>query len=173
MRRSTRIEWPLILALLASAIAGAAAASLLIDSPASRAIAADPPAVRAAKALDGGPPAPGWTTPATVQEVYDGDTIVVEVRREFRVRLLNLWSPEIRTKDAAEKRAGLAARDHLRGLLPVGSDVVLSVPTHGADVAEAWTMGRLLGHVWRPGDRVTLSRQMIDAGFGTLEKGGK
>lgn len=132
--------------------------------------AADPPAVRTVRAMESGPPPIGWTTPGTVVSVYDGDTLTVRVTREFRVRMLGLWSPEVRTRDAAEKQRGIAARDHLRGLLPEGSPVVLSVPTQGADVAEAWSMGRILGHVWRPGDRQTLSRQMIDAGHGTAVK---
>ena len=152
--------WFYLLALLAGIAAAAA----------HHAFATEPPP--AAEAGPTGPPQIGWTTPARVVSVYDGDTLTVEVRRQFRVRLLDLWSPEIRTRDLAEKRRGLAARDHLRQLLPADAPVVLQVPTHGdgADMAEAWSMGRVLGHVWRAGDRQDVSAWQRAAGHGTREK---
>ena len=45
----------------------------------------------------------GLTAQCKVLDVYDGDTVTVEVRTIARVRLLDCWAPEVRTKDVAEK----------------------------------------------------------------------
>jgi len=39
--------------------------------------------------------------------VVDGDTITVELKIPVRVRLLDCWAPETRTKDAEEKKKGI------------------------------------------------------------------
>lgn len=112
------------------------------------------------------PPAPGWTTAARVVSVYDGDTLTVEVRRTIHVRLLDCWAPEVRGKS---KTAGLAARDHLRQLLPAGAAVTLHVPTSAdGDIQDAWTFGRVLGRVWR-GD-TDVSAAMVESGHATKRR---
>jgi endonuclease YncB( thermonuclease family) len=118
------------------------------------------------------PPATGWTTAARITEVYDGDTITVEVTRRFRVRLLDCWAPEIRTRDAEEKARGLEAAAYLTALAE-GKDAILHVPLEGIDAAGAWSMGRILGHVWMVGDDRHLSSHMIEAGHATRTKGGR
>ena len=45
------------------------------------------------------PPEQNLTTSAVVEEVYDGDTVVVSIQKEIRVRMLDCWAPEVRTKD--------------------------------------------------------------------------
>ena len=64
---------------------------------------------------------------ATVVSVYDGDTVTLNVDLGFdiwmtneRVRLYCLNTPEI---TGAEKPEGLAVRQHLLDLMPVGSEV--------------------------------------------------
>ena len=52
-------------------------------------------------------------------DVYDGDTVTVifEYRRQMikdRIRLWGIDTPEIRTRDQEEKKAGFEARDYLR-----------------------------------------------------------
>lgn len=63
---------------------------------------------------------------------YDGDTFRADVdlgadtfKRRMPVRLEGLDAPEVRSADPAEREAGKAARDFLRGLLPVGTAVEL------------------------------------------------
>ena len=83
----------------------------------------------------------------TVVELYDGDTIVVEIRQQVRVRLIDCWAAEVRTSDAAIKERGIAARDYLREKLPVESDVLLKVPTTGR-LQDSISFGRVLGRCW-------------------------
>ena len=70
---------------------------------------------------------PGYTLRAKVVEVYDGDTVTVEVTHRFRCRLIDCWAPEIRGGDEEKKRAGQAAKEHLAKLID-GKDVTLFVP---------------------------------------------
>lgn len=119
----------------------------------------------------------GWTTPARVVDVYDGDTIKVHVVRELTVRLLDCWAPEIRTKNEKEKQAGLESRLHLRELLPVGSGIVLHIPTQAGDapaastvgVQDVFTFGRILGRVFDENGK-DVSAAMVAAGHATLTK---
>jgi endonuclease YncB( thermonuclease family) len=111
-------------------------------------------------------PTPQLTTRAIVTEVYDGDTITVEVRTVLRVRLLDCWAPEIRG-DVIEKQYGHASRDYLRSLLPVGTEITLQVPI-GDRLDDSFTFGRVLGHVWCGADRV--SDLMVRDGYAQREK---
>lgn len=114
-------------------------------------------------------PVTGWTTQAKVVSVYDGDTLTVEVTRRMRVRLLDCWASEVRTRDQAEKVRGIAAREHLRTLLPVGSGVVLQIPNH-TDIGKSFTFGRVLGQVWTVGGSSSIAEQMVSAGHATKTK---
>ena len=115
--------------------------------------------------------------PAAVQKVYDGDTIEVEVRRTIRVRILGLWCPEVRTRDAAEKAAGLAARDALRELIGprlTGSrranQVVVTVPIEAdGRFGDSMSFGRVLGKV-KTSDGIDVAEWMISRGHGTRER---
>lgn len=116
-------------------------------------------------------PEPGWTTKAKVVQVYDGDTIVVDVTRRFRVRLLDCWAPEVRTRDDAEKKAGFASRDNLAKLLPVGSTCTVAIPSSvDGELQDVLTMGRFLAHVWSDGG-VNVSESQVKAGHATRAKG--
>lgn len=114
-------------------------------------------------------PKPAWTTDAYLVEVYDGDTMTLEVRRQIKVRMLDCWAPEIRTRDAAEKAKGFAARDHLRSLISPGDHVTLSVPG-GEDLGKRFSFGRVLGRVWADGSDDDLSVQQVAAGHATKAK---
>ena len=114
------------------------------------------------------PPA-GWSVPVKIIDVYDGDTVVVEVKKHFRVRLLDCWAPEIKTKDAAEKVRGIAARDHLAQILPEGTQGTLYVPGN-TDIGKSITFGRFLGHIWAKDGTANVSQQQVEAGFATPEK---
>jgi len=108
-------------------------------------------------------PDPGWTTPANVTRVIDGDTIEIEIRRTMRVRLIDCWAPERNTSE------GPAATANLRRLVGNGN-VTLFVPLKSGDVSELFTFGRILGHVWPEGSNRSLSELQVDQGFATKEK---
>lgn len=87
-----------------------------------------------------------WTV-AFVQNVVDGDTVDLVVDLPcvgrllvYRARLLGINAPETHTKNAEEKRAGIASADFLRSLIQ-GRAVV----TH---IMKADMYGRLLVHLY-------------------------
>lgn len=120
-------------------------------------------------------PEPSWTTAAKVTRIIDGDTLEVEVSRVLRIRLLDCWAPESKndpripeSKQAAEKKAGLAAKANLEKLA-IGKDVIVQIPSD-VDVAKSVTMGRFLGRVWIVGDGESLSEKQVSGGFATKAK---
>lgn len=122
---------------------------------------------------DSAPPR-GITTDAVVREVYDGDTIVVTVQSELRIRLLDCWAPEVRTRDTEEKRRGFASRDHLAGLIPPGSTIRIQIPTTGR-LEDSITLGRVLARAWRDSDGdgqpdADVSVEQVRAGHATARK---
>jgi endonuclease YncB( thermonuclease family) len=115
-----------------------------------------------------------WTMPCRVVGIHDGDTVTVEVTRRFEVRLLDCWCPEVHKKD--QREAGLAAKAHMESLLADNPECAVSIPLVERrdgyyDPGDATTMGRVLGHIWRMGDRVSLSERMVAAGHATATKG--
>jgi len=125
-------------------------------------------------------PAPeyGWTTPARVLRVIDGDTLEVEVRRTVRVRLLDCWAPESKSDSRVaeqdrdrQKTLGLAAKASLQRVAE-DQDVIVRIPTqyHG-DISQLFTMGRVLGHVWlRTSPQESLSERQVRLGHATKTK---
>jgi endonuclease YncB( thermonuclease family) len=114
-------------------------------------------------------PARGLTVDAEVIKIVDGDTIDVRVEFKFRVRLLDCWAPESRTRDTAEKILGLASKGYLLDLAD-GQRVRVHVP--GSDnLAEVLTLDRVLGraYILKDGDPELsdLSWQMVQAGHAT------
>ena len=83
----------------------------------------------------------------TIRRVVDGDTVDVDIDLGFgmwihneRVRLYGIDTPESRTRDLEEKKAGLFAKDVVEHYLPVGSKQILR--THKDKVGK---YGRVLG----------------------------
>ena len=67
-----------------------------------------------------------------IVRVVDGDTVDVNIDLGFntwlwkeRIRLNGIDTPESRTRDLEEKKAGLYAKSVVEGFLPVGSTQVL------------------------------------------------
>jgi len=110
------------------------------------------------------PPPTGWTTPARVVGIVDGDTIDVEVSKVVRVRLADCWAPERYHAD------GPASTANMKRLLPIGSECVLHVPTSSGDLADVFSFGRVIGHVWSAGAEDSVSEKQVEAGFATREK---
>ena len=83
----------------------------------------------------------------TIVKVVDGDTADVNINLGFdtwinneRVRFYGIDTPESRTRDLEEKKAGLYAKEVVLSFLPVGSKQVLR--THKDKVGK---YGRVLG----------------------------
>ena len=114
----------------------------------------------------------------TIRRVVDGDTVDVDIDLGFdmwihneRVRLFGIDTPESRTRDLEEKKAGLFAKDVVLHYLPEGSKQVLR--THKDKVGK---YGRVLGEFViydSLADRqTTINQFMIDHKIG-VEYSGK
>jgi endonuclease YncB( thermonuclease family) len=118
------------------------------------------------------PPSPSITELAKVTEIYDGDTIVVEVTKKYRIRMLDCWAPEIRTKNTEEKEKGLQSRDFLASILKVGDEVLVETPTT-RNFEDSTSLGRVLAYVWKDvdgdGKLDNVSEKMVEGGFATKE----
>lgn len=115
-------------------------------------------------ACAGGPGEPGGAgsegTPAVVVRVVDGDTLVADVDAgQERVRMLGIDTPEVgeRPECGAE-----AATEHLRSLLPEGTEVrLVGDPTQDdRDVYD-----RLLRFVHRAADDLDVNLAQVAAGY--------
>jgi len=114
----------------------------------------------------------------TIRRVVDGDTVDVDIDLGFgiwvhneRVRLYGIDTPESRTRDLEEKKAGLFAKDVVLHYLPEGSKQVLR--TYKDKVGK---YGRVLGEFViydSLADRhTTINQFMIDHKIG-VEYSGK
>jgi len=108
---------------------------------------------------------------ATVRSVYDADTIRVNVDLGFgthnfgeegkglALRLYGINAPEMR---GAEKVAGKAARDYVRMLIPVGTEIIIK--THKDKTGK---YGRYLAEVFvtdADGKEIHLNSHLIAVG---------
>lgn len=113
-------------------------------------------------------PEQATTVACEVTRVIDGDTIEVEVKQRYRVRLLDCWAPEMRGET---KYAGVYSKSNLVEAVEVyGEEATLSVPW-SVNAAESWSMGRVLGNVWLKGcpDK-SLSELQVESGHATKTK---
>ena len=105
----------------------------------------------------------------TLDRVVDGDTVDVNIDLGFkivlakqRVRLVGIDTPESRTRDLAEKKLGLQAKDLLQELTKDG--FVLESQGRGK-------YGRILGVLWDFNDN-SINEKLIDAGLAVEYWGG-
>ena len=114
----------------------------------------------------------------TIRRVVDGDTVDVDIDLGFgiwvhneRVRLYGIDTPESRTRDLEEKKAGLFAKDVVLHYLPEGSKQVLR--TYKDKVGK---YGRVLGEFViydnLADKQTTINQFMIDHKIG-VEYSGK
>ena len=87
---------------------------------------------------------------ATIVKVVDGDTVDVDIDLGFgiwlkdeRVRIMDIDTPESRTRDTVEKKFGLAAKDRLKSLLGKTAVLKTRVAKDGEDMKGKF--GRILG----------------------------
>ena len=101
-----------------------------------------------------------------VEGVVDGDTIDVLIDLGFdilfasRVRLAGIDTPESRTKDLAEKKLGLEAKEYLKYKLKDSKSV--KIKTEKMDSSEKY--GRILGWLFIDDQTVSVNEQMIADG---------
>jgi len=100
---------------------------------------------------------------ALITKVYDGDTLTAEVdlgfkmwAKKIKLRLIGIDTPEIRTKNPAEKLLAIKARDRVRELC---LDKEVKITTHGKG-----KYGRWLATVYIEGD-IDLRRFLVDEGL--------
>ena len=112
---------------------------------------------------------------ATVTEVVDGDTIVIDIDLGFdvvftaqKVRLLGVDTPESRTINLKEKALGLEVKEKLKKELAAAKDVVIK--TEKPDSSEKY--GRILGWVFLDGSDVSLNQKLINEGYAWTYGGG-
>ena len=109
---------------------------------------------------------------ATIRRVVDGDTVDITLDLGFdilynnRIRLLGIDTPESRTRDLDEKKLGLAAKERIRELCPVGSTVTVKTTKDGRG-----KFGRILGEIY-VGD-VNVNKLLIEEGHAVEYFGGK
>jgi len=87
-----------------------------------------------------------------ILRVVDGDTVDVDIDLGFgiwmhkeRVRMMGIDTPESRTRDKVEKTFGLASKNRLKELLPVGSIGVLKTEIDRSGEDKKGKFGRILG----------------------------
>jgi len=111
---------------------------------------------------------------AKVEKVVDGDTMDLSIDLGFdihyasRVRLLGIDTPESRTRDLEEKKRGLAAKDRVVELCPVGSTVTLKTFKDGKG-----KFGRILGSIYVEGADISVNDMLINEGHAVAYSGGK
>lgn len=115
----------------------------------------------------------GYVTNVKIVSVVDGDTVEVEIVKRLRVRMLDCWCPETRTKDPKEKQLGLAAKARLTEIA-LGKPATLYVPA-GPDgkLNDISTLSRVLGYVWVDGASTSLSEMQVIGKHAARNKGGK
>jgi len=87
-----------------------------------------------------------------ILRVVDGDTVDVDIDLGFgvwlhreRVRVMGIDTPESRTRDKVEKAFGLAAKSHVKDMLPIGSIQILKTEVDRSGEDAKGKFGRILG----------------------------
>lgn len=95
--------------------------------------------------------------------VVDGDTVDLDLDLGFslvlrqRVRLYGIDTPEVRTRDAAEKERGLAAKAFVQAWFAEGAEVLVRT-------TKEEKFGRMLADCFREG-RPTLAQELLSRGL--------
>ena len=111
---------------------------------------------------------------ATIRRWVDGDTVDVTLDLGFdilynnRIRLYGINTPESRTRDLEEKKRGLAAKDRVKELCPVGSSITLKTTKDGRG-----KFGRILGEIFVPGAVQSINQLLVEEGHAVEYFGGK
>ena len=108
-----------------------------------------------------------------VLRIVDGDTIDVDIDLGFgiwihkeRVRLAGIDTPESRTRDLTEKAFGLASKQFVKDIMPIGSQQIIKTQKD-----KTGKFGRILGDFKLEND-VLLSQLMIERYYAVPYFGG-
>ena len=111
-----------------------------------------------------------------ILRVVDGDTVDVDIDLGFgmwmhkeRVRMMGIDTPESRTRDKVEKKFGLASKQFVKDLMPVGSKQVLKTQIDRSGEDKKGKFGRILGDFLIDGKKLT--ETMIKEGYGVVYTG--
>tara|TARA_R100001377_G_scaffold85347_1_gene71773 strand:+ start:2740 stop:3189 length:450 start_codon:yes stop_codon:yes gene_type:complete len=124
-----------------------------------------------------------YTYRCKILRVVDGDTVDVDIDLGFgiwmhkeRVRMMGIDTPESRTRDLVEKAFGLASKERLKDLLPVGSKQILKTQIDKSGEDAKGKFGRILGDFlvyYPPADCETgCTRILINEGYAVEYMGG-
>ena len=112
-----------------------------------------------------------------ILRVVDGDTVDIDIDLGFgiwmhkeRVRMMGVDTPESRTRDLVEKAFGLASKERLKELLPIGSIQVLKTEIDKSGEDAKGKFGRILGDFLIEEKRVT--DILIEEGYAVAYFGG-
>lgn len=98
---------------------------------------------------------------ATIEEVIDGDTIIIRSRGDReRVRLIGIDTPETVHPTKPVECFGPEASEHTKSLLPGGTPVRLL-----RDIEARDRYGRLLAYVYRSSDGLFVNLDLVLGGF--------
>ena len=109
---------------------------------------------------------------AEILRVVDGDTVDLSIDLGFyllkqeRVRVAGIDAPESRTRNLAEKKLGLEAKDYVQKRLATAEKIVIR--TEKID-----KYGRYLGWLYLDGAATSLNEQMICEGYAWGYDGGR
>ena len=115
-----------------------------------------------------------------ILRVVDGDTVDVDIDLGFgiwlhreRVRVMGIDTPESRTRDKVEKKFGLAAKSHVKDMLPLGYTQILKTEVDKSGEDKKGKFGRILGDfLIEEGDTVKrLTEIMIEDGHAVAYHG--
>jgi micrococcal nuclease len=117
-----------------------------------------------------------------ILRIVDGDTVDVDIDLGFgvwlhreRVRIMGIDTPESRTRDKVEKQFGLASKQFLKDMLPIGSMQVLKTQIDKSGEDKKGKFGRILGDFkvyYPPEDREQfVTKVMIKEGYAVAYSG--
>ncbi len=110
----------------------------------------------------------------TVVRVIDGDTVDIhfdfgmKLHQTHRVRIASINAPEVNKGLPEDRKRGMAARDFLAAMLPVGQAVYIR--TH----KDARTFDRYVADVlyaYEEGDAIDVATMMVQAGHAVWSEG--
>lgn len=111
-----------------------------------------------------------------ILRVVDGDTVDIDIDLGFgmwmhkeRVRMMGIDTPESRTRDEVEKLFGLASKNRLKELLPIGSTQILKTEIDKSGEDAKGKFGRILGDFLIEGERA--SEILIEEGHAVAYHG--
>lgn len=86
---------------------------------------------------------PGLTIPVEYVRAVDGDTIEVEIRRKFKMRLRDI---NVAEKDTDE---GVEATEYVDGVLCDGDTILVFIPTNSPDkLMDITSFERIVGDIY-------------------------